>query len=265
MSNTAIIISGVMRHLVEASSSWIIDADYYLITENKIYNPQSTDMHTECTTDIIANTINRSSVNFSSINLLVDNKMMFTEQQLKQNPEFAYHPTIGMAFKWKYAYQVLLSMQHVRQYNKILLWRPDLYIRYLQPIKNFNNQLPIPDHMHSIGGLSTDPNSDYFSTNDTCLMVDWEMFKILSEFFDYYVYYYNETISNKYDIHSLFARYLIERGKTIDNLLHRYMDCVILRDNINDMFENGMIKHEHSFQDLRNKQNEWWEEKYKDV
>jgi hypothetical protein len=261
MSKTAIIISGVMRNMINASSSWLVDADYYLITENKIYNPQSTDTHIELSTDILSNTIDNCSIEFSSINILLDNAMMFTEEQLKVHPEFVYHPTISMAFKWKYAYQILLTIQHVKQYNKILLWRPDLYVDYLQPIKNFSKQLPIPDHIHGTGGLTTDINSGYLSTADTCLMVDWEMFKILSEFFDYHVYFYNETVLNKYDIHSLFARYLIERGKTIDNLLHEYLDYVILRDNTNDMFSNGMIEQQHSFQDLRNKQHEWWKEK----
>jgi len=86
------------------------------------------------------------------------------------------------------------------------------------------------------------------------------MFKLLAGFFDYYVEFYNDTILHKYDVHSLLARYLIERGITIDNLLERYLETVILRDNTTEMFTNGMLNINYSVGDLRAKQYEWWAE-----
>jgi hypothetical protein len=260
MSKTAIIVSGVFRNIINASSSWLIDADYYLITENKIYNPQSTTLQENTTTSIISSVIDKLSVVFSSVNILLNTKMMFSEQTLKSHPELVYHPTIGMAFKWKYAYQLLEIVQPVQQYNKILLIRPDLYITHRTPIRTFDNQLPVPSHLHGVGPLDTDINSGYLSATDVCLMVDWEMFELLAGFFDYYVEFYNDTILHKYDVHSLLARYLIERGITIDNLLERYLETVILRDNTTEMFTNGMLNINYSVGDLRAKQYEWWAE-----
>jgi len=265
MTNTAVIVSGVMRHLVNASSSWLIDADYYLITEDKIYNPQSTTLQENTTIDVISSVIDKISVVFSSVNILLNTKMMFSEQTLKSHPELVYHPTIGMAFKWKYAYQLLEIVQSTKQYNKILLIRPDLYLTHRIPIRTFDSQLPIPKHVHGVGPLNTDINSGYLSTTDICLMVDWEMFKLLAGFFDYYVQFYNDTIIHKYDVHSLLARYLIERGITIDDLLQRYLETVILRDNTTEMFTNGMLNIEYSVKDLRSKQYEWWEERVGNV
>jgi hypothetical protein len=91
-------------------------------------------------------------------------------------------------------------------------------------------------------------------------MVDWEVFGLLSEFFDYYLHFYNDTTNHKYDVHSLLARYLIERGITVDKLLFDYLDYIILRDNSVDMFSNGMLHCKHSVDDLRNRQHEWWKE-----
>jgi len=260
MSNTAVIISGVMRHLVEASGSWIIDADYYLVTEDKIYKPQSITVDEKTAVKSIADTVNACSVTFSSINILLNNTMMFSEYQLKSHPEFSYHPIIAMAFKWKYAFKLLSIVQPVKQYNKILLLRPDLYLSFKKPIKHFDKQLPIPRHFHGTNNLHIDPVSNYPSIGDTCLMVDWELFGLLSEFFDYYVQFYNDTINHKYDVHSLLARYLTERGITMDKLLFDYLDYIILRDNSTDMFLNGMLQPQYSINDLRNRQQEWWKE-----
>lgn len=258
--STAVIISGVLRHMINASSSWLVDADYYLITENKIYIPQSTDLRPSTVLNIINNTANHSSVKFSSVNILNNSETQFSKQQLIQHPEFAYHPTVNMAFKWKYAFNVLNTVQHAKQYNKILLWRPDIYIRHEKPVAQFALQLPIPNHYHQTGPMNIDPVTKYPTASDTGVMVDWEMFKILSEFFDYYLFYYEDSLVNKFDVHSLLARYLIERGITIDGLLSEYLDYIILRDNTESMFKNGMLGPEFSFEDLRNKQYQWWKE-----
>lgn len=258
--STAVIISGVLRHMINASSSWLIDADYYLITENRIYTPQSTNLEPITALNIINDTIANNSVKFSSVNILNNSEMMFSKQQLTQRPEFVYHPTINMAFKWKMAFNILNSIQHIKQYNKILIWRPDIYVRYKKPLAHFTKQLPIPNHYHQTGPMNIDPVTEYASASDAGIMVDWEMFKILSEFFDYYIFYYEESLTNKFDVHSLLARYLIERGVVIDGSLSEYLDYIILRDNTESMFDNGMLKPEFSFEDLRNRQYQWWKE-----
>lgn len=258
--STAVIISGVLRHMINASSSWLVDADYYLITENKIYTPQSTNLRPITSLNIINDTVDQSSVKFSAVNILNNNEMMFSKQQLTRHPEFAYHPTINMAFKWKYAFNILNSIQSAKQYNKILLWRPDMYIRYQKPLAQFAKRLPTPKHYHRIGPMHIDPVTKYPTVGDTGVMVDWEMFKLLSEFFDYFLYYYEDALKNKFDVHSLLARYLIERAITIDGSLSEYLDYIILRDNTESMFKNGMLCPEFSFEDLRDKQYQWWKE-----
>lgn len=260
MSNTAVIVSGVMRHLVNASSSWLVAADYYLVTEDKIYKPQSITLDQKTVIQTISETIDACSVTFASINILLNTTMMFTEYQLKLHPEFSQHPILGMAFKWKYAFRLLSIVQPVKQYNKILLLRPDLYLHFKKPLKHFDKQLPIPRHFHSTSELHIDPVSEYASIGDTCLMVDWEVFGLLSEFFDYYVQFYTDTTTLKYDVHSLLARYLMERGIVMDSLLFDYLDYTILRDSSVNMFSNGMLHGKYSIEDLRNSQYEWWKE-----
>lgn len=257
---TAIIISGVMRNMVNASSSWLIDADYYLITDNKIYNPQSTNIQPETAIDTISNIIDKTSVTFSSINILLNDELKLSVEQLRTKPEFAYHPIISMAFKWKYAFHMLESVQYFKQYKKIVLWRPDIYIRYRTPIKNFNKQLPTPCHIHGIGGIGTEINTGYNVADDNCLMFDYDVFRILAGFFDYFIQFHDETVLNGHDVHSLLARYFIERGVTIDNLLSNYFDYVILRDNTTHMFHNGILMPNYSDDDLRRKQYDWWKE-----
>lgn len=258
--STAIIISGVLRNIVNASSSWLIDADYYLITDNKIYNPQSTNTKQETATNIISDIVNKTSVTFSSINILLDETLKLSTSRLKAHPEFAYHPIINMAFKWKCAFHMLSSVQDIKQYNKILLWRPDIYIRYNTPIKNFNKQLPIPNHVHNISGIDTNNETGYSVTDDNCLMFNYDVFRILAGFFDYFIQFHDDTILNKHDVHSLLARYFIERGVTIDNLLSNYIDYIILRSNTDHMFNNGMLMSNYSIEDLRTKQYDWWKE-----
>lgn len=258
--STAIIISGVLRNIVNASSSWLIDADYYLITDNKIYNPQSTNLQQKTATNIISDVVDNTSVTFSSINILLDETLKLSVAQLKSHPEFAYHPIISMAFKWKYAFHILDSVQYIKQYKKILLWRPDIYIRYNTSIKNFNKQLPSPGYIHGIGGLGTDLDTGYLVTDDNCLMFDYDVFRILAGFFDYFIQFHDDTILHKHDVHSLLARYFVERGVTIDNLLSNYIDYIILRDNTEHMFNNGMLMSNYSVEDLRTKQYDWWKE-----
>lgn len=258
--STAVIVSGVMRHMANATSSWLIDADYYLITDDKIYSPQSIDIASVTVLDSISEMVKNSSVIFSSVNILIDDKLKFSEPQLNIHPELAYHPTISMAFKWKYAYNILNSIQSTKQYNKILLWRPDIYIRYVKPLPKFNKQLPIPNHYHQLAPLNIQSDTNVAFVSDVCVMVDWEMFKTLAGFFDYYVHYYVNTVENLIDVHELLARYLIERGIIIDGLLGDYMDYAILRDTTTEMFTDGMIQPGFSFQDLKNKQLHWWEE-----
>lgn len=249
-----------MRNMVNASSSWLINADYYLITENKIYNPQSIDIQQETVVDTLSDVINKTSVTFSSINILLNEQMKLSLEQIRTKPEFAYHPIISMAFKWKYAFHMLDSVQYFKQYKKILLWRPDIYIRYNTPVKNFNKQLPVPCHIHGIGGIGTDTNTGYNVTDDNCLMFDYDVFRILAGFFDYFIQFHDETILNGHDVHSLLARYFIERGVTIDNLLSNYIDYIILRSNTEHMFNNGMLISNYSVEDLRTKQYDWWKE-----
>lgn len=249
-----------MRNMINASSSWLVDADYYLITENKIYNPQSIDTHPKNVIDTISNVIDKISVPFSSINILTNEEMKLTVEQLKFKPEFAHHPIINMAFKWKYAFHVLGSVQDIKQYKKILLWRPDIYIRYNTAVKNFNKQLPAPNHIHGIGGIGTDPDTGYLIADDNCLMFDYDVFRILAGFFDYFIQFHDDTILHKYDVHSLLARYFVERGVTIDNLLSNYIDYIILRSNTEHMFNNGMLMSNYSVEDLRTKQYDWWKE-----
>jgi hypothetical protein len=185
---------------------------------------------------------------------------MYSPDQLQHSPEFRYHPTINMAFKWKWAYAVLSSVQDTRKYNKIVLLRPYLYLDFLKPLSELDEFLPMPNHYHSLAGLNT--STKYVSIGDACVMVDWEMFGVLSNFFDYYVINFRDSLTYQHDIHSLLARYLIERNVIFNDSLSQYLQFVILRDNTKEMFKDGKLESNHKFHDLANAQNIWWQEKY---
>lgn len=256
--STAVIISGILRNTINASSSWSIQADYHLITENRIYSPQSLKLQSVTAIEMLNDVISRSSVKFSSINIINNSDMMFSPIQILKHSEFRHHPTIHMAFKWKWAHALLSTVQPTRKYNKILLLRPDSYLNFSKPPSEFVKYLPIPKHYHSLAELNT--GTRYPTISDTCVMIDWEMFGIISKFFDYYVLNYQDTLTDKFDVHALLARYLTEKNVIFDNSLSQYLDYAILRDNTEDVFSNGKLKTEYSFQDLKNLQYQWWKE-----
>lgn len=257
---TAIVISGVLRNTINASSSWLIRGDYHLITENSIYSPQSRTLQSETATEMLNDIISKSSVKFSSVNVINDSDMMFSPHQILKHPEFRHHPTIHMAFKWKWAHASMSAVQDTRKYNKILLLRPDLYLDFLKPLSEFAEFLPMPKHYHSRAAINT--GTKYVSIGDTCVMVDWEMFGILARFFDYYVVNYQDISTYRHDVHSLLARYLIERNVTFDDSLSHYLDFAILRDNTTEMFKDGKLEPKYSLHDLKNSQNHWWKERF---
>lgn len=66
MSKTAIIVSGSLRHLVNASSSWTIPGDYFLIVDKDIYTTASHDVVGN-SFDILTDNLNNSHVKFKSV------------------------------------------------------------------------------------------------------------------------------------------------------------------------------------------------------
>ncbi len=184
--------------------------------------------------------------------------MMFSSEQLLIHPEFIHHPIVHMAFKWKWAHALLSAVQDTRKYNKILLLRPDLYLDFVTPLSEFAECLPIPNHYHSCAEIDvTHPR-----VGDTCVMVDWEMFGVLSKFFDYYVMHYQDSLTCGFDIHSLLARYLIERDVAFSGSLGQYLTFAILRDNTTEMFKDGKLEPNYSINDLKTSQNQWWKDIY---
>jgi hypothetical protein len=258
---TAIIVSGVLRNMINASSSWKFPGDYFLHIDNNISLPQSKEI-IGYTTEIINDNIKNASVDFVNVTIDFDNKMKFVKQDLPEDVQVYYHPNILMAWRWKYAYNYLKFFNNVRHYDKVLLLRPDMWIFQKGPLELYNDMIIEPNVIYSSSDIGLDFIRNLPIMADTFMLCDLNTFEKLSKFCDYYIEHYNDTLSENHDIHSILARFVSEQGITISNRLGELFDFVVLRDSSNHMFEQGKLKPEYGAWDLMKKQEEWWKERY---
>jgi hypothetical protein len=253
MSKTAVIVSGNLRNLVNASSSWEISGDYFLVVDKNIY--QTRDLNPVASSlDIIKENLINSHVKFNSVTICMDSQL----------PDYVrHHPSINMVNKWRMAYYNLLPYSTINNYEKVILLRPDLYLHKKRPLIDLFNMQLDDNTIYSTAGITMEPVRNVEIMNDVLLMMTVKTLgNFVNEFSAYYLDHYAETQSGQHEIHSLLAKFVRERGITVKEYLTTYWDFVILRDNSQPMFENGVLKAQHSFFDLQTKQQEWWQETY---
>jgi hypothetical protein len=251
MSNVAIIVSGSLRNLVNASSSWTIPGDYFLVVDENIYQTNSL-TPVGNSLDVIRANLRNSHVNFNTVTICMDS-------QLPEN--VLHHPSINMVNKWKLAYYNLLPYNTVNNYQKIIILRPDVYLYKKCPTKDLLDMEFLDHHIYSTAPIAMEPVRNVEIMNDVLLMFTLTTFgEFVNGFSAYYLEHYAETTQGQHEIHSLLAKFVRERNMTVKDFLTSYFDFVILRDNSQDMFENGVLKSKHSFADLLIKQQEWWQD-----
>jgi len=258
--STAVIVSGQVRNMTNAMGSWRFDGDYYLVTDDNVYNPHTRNIIGNVV-NTLADTLHQSSIKFKSIYLLMDESIRIAPEYLLQDPGLQSHPVAAMAWKWRCAYNML--KQQGKVYDRILLLRPDLYIWYLQPESSFNDFHPAPCTIHGTQGIFHDIAQDRPTMGDVFLLFDMQVFEILAGFFDYFITNYTLILHQRYDLHTLLAKYIIENNLMADDTLSQYCMFAILRDNSNHMFEHSRLKPQHSFVELQQQQARWWHERYK--
>ena len=256
MSNTAVIVSGTLRHLVNASSSWTIPGDYFLIIDQDIYTTAS-DQVSGNSFDLLTENIKNSHVKFKSVFVCIDNGL----------PDYMKaHTSINMINKWKLAYYNLLPYNIMKSYERIIILRPDIYLFPKQPVRTLLDIKPLDNEIYTTVGITkstSDQHTERDVMNDVLLMVNLNTLgRLGNELGAYYFENYQLTVNEGYEVHSLMAKFVNERNITVKSDLHDYFEFAILRDNSTDLFESGHINQRTTFMDLKNRAEAWWREAY---
>lgn len=225
---TAIIVSGILRETNIAADSWKFDGDYFLFTQNTYQSPRRySEEHS------IINDITNVHKKFKAV-CIVD--------RLNTDHEFP-STIVNQTWKWKIAYNFLLSYISQEQYTRFILIRPDLFFRFnSNTVDEINFE---PDVCYSTSPIIT--NSDGFKfANDTWMAFDQCVFEKLSQFYDY-LKDKNFAITN---IHNELANYFQLKNIKVNDRLLEIGECFALRKEVAYMFEDNRLKDKYSYNDL---------------
>jgi hypothetical protein len=252
--STAIIVSGTLRHLVNASSSWTIPGDYFLVIDQNIYTTPDLTVVGD-SLDIISENIRHSHVKFKSIFICVDSNLP---------KEVKHHSSINMINKWKLAYYNILPYNTINNYERIILLRPDLYLYKRAPTFKMLEIVPENNTIYSTIGITTTKVPDIGTReimNDVLLMCNLQTFSILAnEFGPYYLERYAETQNGGYEIHSMLARFVKEKGIAVMPHIDNYFEFSVLRNNSSELFVNGVLLPTVDYNTIRERSRDWWKQ-----
>jgi hypothetical protein len=252
MSRTAVIVSGSLRNLVNASGSWTIHGDYYLIVDQNINLSQSSEV-TGNSFDILSENITNCHVNF--INVLVSVDSMLPE-------EFRQNSSANMIAKWKLALHQISALNHLG-YDKIIILRPDIYLLKKAPTIELESSGLDNDIIYSTVKITTKNNGTHSIMNDVLLAFNLPTFtRFVNELYWFYLERHKTMTETGHDIHSIMAEFAKERKFEVNDLLNKFFEFTILRDNSVDMFDNGILKAEYSFKELVQRSETWWKQRY---
>lgn len=252
MQKTAVIVSGSLRQLVNASSSWQFDGDYFLIVDQDIQASQAGDV-TGNSFDILKENLSNAHVKFVSTTVSIDNKM----------PEgFKLNSSANMIAKWRLALHQITAYAH-EGYERVIILRPDLYLRKKSPTLELDAAVLKNDVIYSTVNITPKQGKLLPIMNDVLLICNMHTFtRFANELYWYYLENHKPLTELGYDVHAIMAKFVADRNFEVDNLLDRYFQFTILRDNSTDMFEHGVLKESFSFTDLVKRGTEWWKQKY---
>jgi hypothetical protein len=261
MQKTAVIVSGALRHIDWASTSWRFkNADYFLVVDKSIQAAQS-----QLIIDSAYNHLTAAGhCEFISTTVLDDNAA--TDYSLLNTaPEHATSVSVKMAFKWTQAYKTVSILHRLKSYERVVLIRPDLFLWGDDNWPDIMEQFAAEaDTVHSVAGISDDWNLDrnYPVMGDVLLLMRIETLEKLANFYFYFLNNYNLIKYHRYDIHSLLPKFLREHGISVKGNLSPWLTFNVLRPNMADYFDAKGLRPEVNPAMLINKQQEWWKNKY---
>lgn len=254
--STAVIVSGSLRQLVNASGSWTIPGDYFLIIDQDIYQTACTDVVGN-SFEYLADIVKQSHVKFVSVFVSIDNKLP---------PNMQHNATVNMINKWMLASSNLVPYMVRGNYDKVIILRPDIYLNKLQPIRTLLERDLDTDTIYTTSALIDKDHEEWGVRpimNDVLLMMTPQTFgKFAHNFLSFYMQNYNDTQTLGYEIHTMMAKFCQDNNYTVKPDLSNYFDFVILRNTSEHMFEYGSLKSEYSFKDLAAAEQEWWKNTY---
>ena len=231
---TAIIVSGIFREIENAIPTWNFDGDYFLFTQNTYQGPRSTDEEHS-----ILPELEKYKDKFKAIvtlDRLIDVGYDFSTTLANQT------------WKWKIAYNFLEPYIQKYNYERFIIIRPDLFFHIYGNLDEVKIE---PNILHSTSAICTD-GLGYLFANDTWLMCDKDVFKLLSNFYDYI-----HPIITTSNIHQHLANYLNLNNITVTPELINHGQVFPLRREFDHMFENNKLKDKYSVNDLYKAIQEW--------
>ena len=260
---SAIIVSGVLREMANAAPSWKFKGDYFLHVDNSIFQPQSHNIIGRAT-EVIDKEIQNSPIKFVSITVDTDTGNKFTNEQRDKYFGINEHAMLNMTWRWKSVFQQIKLYHKVRNYTKVLILRPDIYVHSYAPMSEYENLIPADNTVYSLAPIvpGTSDWRGYPTMGDVMLMADMASMEKFVGIYDFLLEHYEDTITRNYDIHSILARYVVEHNINVSGRLGELFAFAALRDNSRDMFENGQLKPQYAFVELQKKQQEWWMKKW---
>lgn len=253
MSRTAVIVSGSLRHLVNASSSWTIPGDYYLVVDQDIQASQGTDIVGN-SFSMLAEDLKKSHIKFINSIVSIDNKLP---------AGFEVNSSANMIAKWRLALHQIDAYKHLG-YDKIVLLRPDIYIRKKAPTNEFDNAVLENDVIYSTVNITPKNDTMLPIMNDVLLMANMYTYtRFVNELYWFYLEKHKELALKGYDVHSIMAEFVKERKFEVSNLLDKFFEFTILRDNSTDMFDSGgTLKPTYSYLELVQRGDTWWKQRH---
>ena len=229
MSNTAVIISGVLREMDNAMPSWQFTGDYHLYTQRQ-YQPARTFTAQHDITDTLAEFSDR----FKSITIM---------DQLANT-----HPSVNMAWKWLVSYNQIQPYIQEFNYTRFIITRPDLYFINLADI----NQLDFKtDTVYTTSDIVTD-SLGYLFFNDTWIAGDIAVFRMLAGFYQYYL-----PRCTSENVHHALSSYVRQSGLMISAELANYAMTIPLRPVHRQMLDKGMLIDKYTVNDLFTQGSQW--------
>lgn len=260
MQKTAVIVSGTLRHLEWASTSWKFDnADYFLVVEDGMYAAQSQTITGSAYSNLCQ--LHKLPVNFISTSV-VDGTAVISPALNEQFPEHATNVSLKMAHKWMIANSVVQQLTKTKKYIKVIILRPDLFL--FGNFDKFNEFNVLPNTVHTVAPIQPDANitRNYPVMGDVLLSMDVATLAKLSDFYSYFLDNYHLVKYHQHDVHSLLAKFMQDFNITVAGDLSPDLNFVVLRDNMNECFTMHGIKPEITPGMLSLKQQEWWTKKY---
>jgi hypothetical protein len=143
-------------------------------------------------------------------------------------------------WKWKVAYNFLKPYIDAEGYDRFIIIRPDSYLRIF---RNLDELYISPNTCYSTSEIIIDTNGFKFA-NDTWMAFDSEVFKLLSNFYDYVL------LNNIGSVHGGLANYFELHNIKVTNDLIMFGETFQLRPEVRYMFEGNIRRDKYSYNDV---------------